>query len=354
LNRARWGRRAPEVWLALAVLTLLPCFSRSARAEPRAELVMILEPNDASVATRQSLNRIKDELAADKFAVVMAAPAGESDPGAVIESGPRDALITLFGAPESGEAELCVVRRLGGRSAVRRALVTDLPERMPQALSLRALELLRATAFELSMEPREAPPRKAIDGESRAVTAPGEPHVDAVLWAPSAFALDLGVGLWQNLGGPPLAVAPMARLRYGVSEWMAARVSAMGLGTHSSVRHTRGNASVTQEALLLELVFAAGSQQRLRPLASAGAGVLHASVAGVGVTPYEGRNAHTWSAAVDAGFGVALAFRRHAALVAELHAFLASPHPVVRFEDASVASIGYPSLILTLALQVAP
>jgi hypothetical protein len=135
---------------------------------------------------------------------------------------------------------------------------------------------------------------------------------------------------------------------------MATRLSAMGLGAHPSVSDTRGTARVTQDVVLLELVFASGSRQRLTPLASAGAGVLHTSVEGVGAAPYAGRNAHKWSAVVDAGVGVALALRSHAALVAELHAFLASPHPVVHFADRSAATIGYPSLILTLALQVTP
>jgi hypothetical protein len=135
---------------------------------------------------------------------------------------------------------------------------------------------------------------------------------------------------------------------------MAARLSAMGLGSQPSVSDTRGTARVSQDVVLLELGFASGSRQRLTPLASAGAGVLHTSVAGVGAAPYEGRNARNWSAVVDAGLGVAFAFRSHAALVAEVHALLASPHPVVHFADSSAATIGYPSLILTIALQVAP
>jgi hypothetical protein len=358
LTRARGRRRPPEGWVALVVLMLLPCLSRSVRASPSAELVIIVGPSNASVETRQSLNRIKDELAADKFAAVIAAPAVDSEPGAVIGIGPGDAqrgaLITLFGAPETGEAELCVIRRLGERSAVRRAVVIDLPERMPQALSLRALELLRATAFELSMGPSAPPSVAPLARESRAVPRPSGPDPDRASEAPSPLALDLGVGLWQSLGGPPPAVAPLARLRYGINGCMAARLSAMGLGTHSRMRDTRGTATVTQDVVLLELVFAPGAQQRLKPLASAGAGVLHVSVAGVGVAPYEGRDARKWSSVVDAGVGVALALRSHAALVAELHAFLASPRPVVHFADSSAATIGYPSLILTLALQVSP
>jgi hypothetical protein len=358
LTRALWRAKASEIWLAALVLALLACFSRSARASPRAELVILLEPANASAEMRQSLNRIKDELAADKFAVVIAAPTEGSAPGTVIESGPREAergaLITLFGSPETGEVELCVVRRLGDKSAVRRALVVELPERMPQALSLRALELLRATAFELAMGPREAPSVAALSGEGRTVAPPAGSSPDHALETPSAFALDLGAGLWQSLGGPSPAVAPVARLCYGVSRWMAARLSAMGLGTQPNVRHARGVARVTQDVLLLELVFATGSAQLVRPLASAGIGVLHVGIAGVGAAPYEGRDARQWSSVLDAGFGAALAFRSHAALVAELHAFLASPHPVVRFADTSAAAIGYPSLIFTLALQVTP
>jgi len=43
-----------------------------------------------------------------------------------------------------------------------------------------------------------------------------------------------------------------------------------------------------------------------------------------------------------------------AALVTELHARVAAPHPVVRFADTRAATIGYPSVIVTVSLQVAP
>ena len=62
-------------------------------------------------------------------------------------------VLVVFGDPETGQAELCVVRRAARRTAVRRAtVVVDDPERMPEALAARALELLRATALELSIE----------------------------------------------------------------------------------------------------------------------------------------------------------------------------------------------------------
>ena len=85
---------------------------------------------------------------------------------------------------------------------------------------------------------------------------------------------------------------------------------------------------------------------------SLGAGVLNVAVVGTGTAPYEGREARQWSAAFDVGAGVALAIGSRAALVSEVHALMASPHPVVRFADTNTATIGFPSLIYTLALQV--
>jgi len=40
--------------------------------------------------------------------------------------------------------------------------------------------------------------------------------------------------------------------------------------------------------------------------------------------------------------------------VAELHALVAEPHPFVRFVDIRAGTIAYPSVIVTLALEVAP
>jgi hypothetical protein len=89
-------------------------------------------------------------------------------------------------------------------------------------------------------------------------------------------------------------------------------------------------------------------------MASVGAGVLNVAVAGTGAAPYESREPQRWSAAFDAGVGVAFAVGSHAALVTEAHALVASPHPVVRFVDTRAATIGYPSVMVTLALRVAP
>ena len=128
----------------------------SAETAPAAETVILLQPTAASPAFRRSLARIRDELSADRFHVVLADPSTAGDAGAVIESAARDGTTArpwpCSAIRKRAQAELCVVRRAAGRTAVRRAIVVvDDPERMPEALATRALELLRATALELSI-----------------------------------------------------------------------------------------------------------------------------------------------------------------------------------------------------------
>ena len=115
-----------------------------------------------------------------------------------------------------------------------------------------------------------------------------------------------------------------------------------------------GSASVSQNGILFELATVYLSRGRIRPIASLGSGVLEVSVVGAGAAPYRGREAQQWSAAVDAGLGIALEVVAPLALAAELHGLLASPHPAVHFVDTHAATIGYPSMVASLALEVTP
>jgi hypothetical protein len=104
---------------------------------------------------------------------------------------------------------------------------------------------------------------------------------------------------------------------------------------------------------LLEFGLALGIDQRIQPLLSLGGGVLNVAVAGTGDAPYEGLKSQQWSAAVDAGAGLAVALGSRLALISEIHAMLASPHPVVLFIDTKAATIGNPTLMFMLTLRVA-
>ena len=343
-------------WLFL--LVMLGWSRAFAETAPATDTVILLQPTTASLAARRSLARIRDELVADRFHVVIADSTAAGTPEAVIETAAREAgrgaVIALFGDPDTDQAELCVVQQAAGRAVVRRAtVVVDDPERMPEALAARALELLRATALELSIE-NERAPRRQEQPEVLREAAPPTSSSQPSSASETIVAIDLGVGTWASIEGPPPAVVPVGRIALRLSDWIWARVTAAGLGTRPRVETAYGSATLAQTVALAEAVAVFRGDKRLRPIVSLGAGVLNVAVNGIGAATYEGRAPQQWSAAFDGGVGVALALRSRAALVTELHAMVATPHPVVRFADTRAATIGYPSLILTLSLQVAP
>jgi hypothetical protein len=334
----------------------------AAETTPAADTVILLQPTTASPALRRSLVRIRDELSADRFRVLLADSSTSSDT-AEAERTARDAdggtTLAVFGDPQAGEAELCIVRRAARRIAVRRAtVVVDDPERMPEALAARALELLRATALELSIEsgqaaPAPKPPEPGPEAEMTPASA------TSTLLAASAreahiVAASAGIGIWNSVQGPPAAVLPMGRIGVRLSGWAWARVSVAGLGSRPRVDTAHGSATISQSLALAEVAAVFRADSRVRPMLSLGAGALNVAIAGTGAAPFEGRDPHRWSAAVDAGAGVGVGVSSGAALVVELHALVAEPHPAVRFVDLRAATIAYPSVILSLALEVAP
>jgi len=286
---------------------------------------------------------------------VLADASAPTDSEDLIESAPRNGedgtTLAVFGDPAARESELCVLRRAGRRTAVRWATVaSDDPDRMPQALATRALELLRATALELSIEgERAAPPHEAPAARPLANTQPTP--------APPAAArvvAGMGVGIWNSVDGPRAAVIPVARIGLRLSDWAWVRVSLAGLGSHPRIATADGSATVSQSLALAELAAVFRRDRRLHPILSVGAGALKVAVAGTGAVPFEGREPQRWSAALDGGVGVGVGLGSRSALVAELHALVAEPHPVVRFLNVRAATVGYPAVIATLALEVAP
>ena len=350
----------------MLLVSVLASPRASANTTPATETVILLQPTTASPAFRRSFARIRNELVADRFQVIVAdSPrlrvllgdaSAAGDPGLVLDrAADETALLALLGDPETGEAELCIVQLAAPRVAVRRATVAvDDPELMPEALAARALELLRATALELSIETEHAPRAQERPQPPPTVVSPPTTPPAAVEPEVAVVALDMGLGIWNSIDGPPPAATPVGRIGVRLSDRTWARLSVAGWGSRPRIDTAYGSAFVSQSMALAELAAVFRRDKRVHPALSLGAGVVRVDVAGTGAAPYQGREPGQWSAAIDGGAGVAVAIGSHAAIVAELHALLASPHPVVRFVDTRAATIGYPSLMPTLGLQVTP
>jgi hypothetical protein len=351
----RAGRRWQRGSVLLAVLLTFVRSVAAADSLPAAETVILLQPTTASPALRRTLALIQDELSADRFRVVLVDSSAPTDRGDLIETRARDGddgtTVALFGDPAVGETELCVVRRAAKRTAVRWATIAGGdPGRMPQALATRALELLRATALELSIESERAEPphdTPAPCPQVEIAPTPTPPPAGRVVAA-------IGVGIWNSVEGPPAAVIPMGRIGLRLSDRAWVRVSLAGLGSHPRIDTADGSATVSQSLALAEFAAVFRTDRRLHPILSVGVGALDVAAVGTGAAPLEGRQPQRWSAAFDGGVGIGFGLGSRSALVAELHALVAEPHPVVRFVNIRAATVGYPSLIATLALEVAP
>ena len=98
------------------------------------------------------------------FDVEVVDPGPGTDPVSVADAVTRQhgsvATIALLGDPDLGPAELWILDRIGPRPEVRRIMVPhDDPDRIPEVLAIRTIELLRASALSLLVESsRRAPP----------------------------------------------------------------------------------------------------------------------------------------------------------------------------------------------------
>jgi hypothetical protein len=338
--------------VAAAALVGLGVQSAPARAE-EAGRVILLEPAAASAGARRCLTRVREELIAGGFDVALVDPGPRTDPVSMADAMERQresvATIALLGDPEHGPAELWILDRVGGQAEVRRIPApTEDPERVPEVLAIRTIEVLRASALKLLVEsnrPPAPPPPPAAPTVVVAASAPARAAPPAPI-----LGLETGISLLSSVGGPGPAAVPLARLRVPLRGPLSARVTLAGLGTTPHVDTTLGSAAVAQTLGLAELGLLFRAGRRVRPLVSVGGGVLHVQSDGAAMTPYLGNNAGRWAGVADGGVGVLFGDGGDLAAALELHAFLAFPHPVIRFVDVDAATIGRPSLMATLTL----
>lgn len=339
---------------ALVVSALAPVQT----AQAARGLVVLLQSGAGSPAQRRCLTRIREELLAGGFDVDVVDPGPGTDPVSVADAIARQrgsaATIALLGDPDLGPAELWILDRIGARPEVRRIMVpNDDPDRIPEVLAIRTIELLRASALSLLVESSRSAPQPLPASPPPTATAPPRPPAGAVGRSPAwrdRIGVEAGIGALESLDGPGAAVVPMARLRVILAGPLFARLTIAGFGTRPRISTALGTADITQTFGLLEIGAVFRRQSRLNPVVTLGGGTIYVRSAGNGVYPYQGIEESEWSALIDCGVGLVAILGVHLATALELHVSLAAPHPVIRFSGAEAATIGRPALLASWTL----
>jgi len=334
------------------VLVTISLVSRKLRAE--SALVVLVRPATQSAVVSEAITRIRGELVADGFEVlVVDAPAG-ADPESVLARADQQtgAAVTLglFLQPDAKAAELWVVDRLTNKTVVRSVEITQSPAASAsEVLARRSVELLRASLLEILVDSRKKP------SEGSASRAHASRWAEQALeQQPSNFSVEAGAQVLAGFGGVGASVMPLGRVRFALSQRLAARLTLSGLGTRPQVEADGGTATVSQELGLLELMGGIAPLNWLRPSISLGAGAYHIGVEGSAAPPYASQSGDRFAFAADAGAGLALSLTSSLSLSLEGHAILVTPNPVIRFLEVDVAKVGNPLLsgALTLVAQL--
>jgi len=375
--------------------------------------VLLLRPARPSAPATEALVRLRGELIAAGFSVQVADLPASSDLSAALDRATAraraDAVIAIPGVPARQPAELHIVDRITGKTVTRQVPVPEEASRAAEILSIRALELLRASLLEValapgdavtpeaerrpetarpaatarrneragldgnaagdtSQEPREQPRARAPQDQPSPRPEPRPPSRAPEVDSPRAsaasseprppprptlrYAVELGGVALGSFDGLPPAVLPVLRGTVRLSRHFQARVALAGLGTRARVQAAgdTADATIAPSFGVLEVAFGFRPGARVQPFLSLGAGAAHLSIEGRAGWPYESRTAALWAAVADAGLGVRIGFGQRFQLAAEAHAQGMYPYPVVRFLDATLAEAGRPTVLGGLSL----
>ncbi len=309
--------------------------------------------------------RLRGELVAAGFGVELAEPTGNGDAPASMTAAALpatvDAAISLFGETPEDPGALLVINRATGK-VVRHAILPETDaNRAAEILSIRALEVLRASFLEAALEGPPPPPKPATPTKPATpppVTeerpAPVSPVVaTATIEAPappSRFALEIGGLMLGSLDGVPASVLPLIRLQASVGSLFVGRLTLAGLGTRARATSPRGDADVSHQLALAEGALQFRATKTLQPFLSLGLGAIYVTAEGQASSPYQGKQGSAWAGVADVGVGLRISLSERFQLAGEFHAQGDAPYPQIRFLGAPLAEEGRPTLLGSLSV----
>ena len=275
--------------MALAVAAVSP--DRSFAQALPAPKVILLRPPAAPAAVSEALVRLQAELTVEGFdAQVIDFDLGPDVRASLEKVAPTfaaTAVVAVVANADPASAELWVVDRMTGKTVVRRVHADPkAATRIAEVLSVRAVELLRASFLELAITSRPAPdvvevPLPSAPVVTRFVTEPLEEAEPDWTWAVEAGGGGIGAVQAASAGTTLLGeFLPVARVQRAFSKRWCARVTFAGLGTQARVDNDAGYANVSQTIGLLEGLVRFRRGHRLEPVVSIGVGFLRVTAEG--------------------------------------------------------------------------
>jgi hypothetical protein len=368
---SRAARLAP---LVLGLVALTSSFALPAAAEHR-HRVVVLERGDDDETDREITTRLRAELGAAGFDVIML-QAGESDPkhaveGAGRELHPASVLLVERASAEDQQAgedkgtELWLADRMLRKTVVLR-LKPEAPGRATDAnagrsqqaarIAVQAVELVKARLAELSLtreREREREAQLSAPAVPAAPLLPPEPELRGA--RPNLTA---AVGMLEGFQEGQQSLTLVLRLGVALPEhWTGdvlsvdVRGSFVGLGRAAKIEHGPGAAKVRHTAVEMDLVMRFLPHRSVQPFVSLGGGMLALDVTGEAPEPYRNDSARTLSGLLTASGGIWLKPTSTVGLALEGQLVSAWSKTVVRIAGEDAAEVASPLLLLSAGLM---
>jgi hypothetical protein len=338
--------------LVSIALVLLATWARAERSR-----VALVGPSQPDVLVAEVTSRMKAELAASGFDVVVVSPPDDGDVrGAVEQVRAEPGVVATFAVVSRGSlagVDVWLSDRITGKTTVKRLDPGPAAaDRGPAVLAIRAVELLRASLLQTVVPPADPAaggPVHLPQEVSRFVETRSRETSRDRPW-PGTASFEAGVGAMNGFGGLGLSLVPVLRFAYAVRKEAFVRATLGGPTLGTDVRTAAGSATTRQEMGLVELAYAFPVASSVAIVTSAGAGVYHLQVQGSALPPYGGGSPHLWSALFDAGVGGALKVGEHSGILLDVHALATLRQAEVTFADGESRTSGRPIGVATLGL----
>jgi hypothetical protein len=332
--------------------------------------VLLSQPGE-SPSNSELLTRLRAELSAAGFEVVIVPTASEEAPKPLVESAGRElnpaavVLVRERAAPELGGssvAELWVSDRIGHRTLMQ-SMMLDPREhsRDMSLLAVQTVELVKARLATLALPdnsqsaPRANEPQPARPAPKEPPPDEEPPPVPATPASSSSVlaTLSAGVGLLQDLGGMGGAWAPVGQIGVYLPELGDAMpglefsVRAAATARRLELQLGPGRAHASQAFGVVDVRMHLAPRSALHPVVSLGFGLFTVGVEGEAPTQYPTYEGRSWSGLSTAGVGLWARSTRGLAWLLDAQLLSAWRPTRVLIDGDRTGQLGAPTLFLS-------